>query len=143
MTSLSLFTFMHWKRKWQPTPVFLPGESHGRGSLVGCCPWGHTQSDTTEVTQQQYAIIYTYTLRCSYLLFSMWPSFKVIHMLTKMQNFLDLLFSKCSMRKYTNFSSNPKELIIRSWPLNSLVECCSGRFQFKLLEGNWISVLVL
>ena len=33
MTSLSLFTFMHWKRKWQPTPVFLPGESQGRGSL--------------------------------------------------------------------------------------------------------------
>ena len=32
--SLSLFTFMHWRRKWQPTPVFLPGESQGRGSLV-------------------------------------------------------------------------------------------------------------
>ena len=49
-TSLSLFTFMHWRRKWQPTPVFLPGESQGRGSLVGCCLWGHTESDTTEVT---------------------------------------------------------------------------------------------
>ena len=36
VTSLSLFTFMHWRRKWQPTPVFLPGESQGRGSLVGC-----------------------------------------------------------------------------------------------------------
>ena len=35
-TSLSLFTFMHWRRKWQPTPVFWPGESQGRGSLVGC-----------------------------------------------------------------------------------------------------------
>ena len=34
-TSLSLFTFMHWRRKWQPTPVFLPGESQGWGSLVG------------------------------------------------------------------------------------------------------------
>ena len=41
-TSLSLFTFMHWRRKWQPTPVFLPGESQGRGSLVGCHLWGHT-----------------------------------------------------------------------------------------------------
>ena len=49
-TSLSLFTFMHWRRKWQPTPVFLPGESQGWGSLVGCCPWGHTELDTTEVT---------------------------------------------------------------------------------------------
>ena len=38
-TSLSLFTFMHWRRKWQPTPVFWPGESQGRGSLVGCCLW--------------------------------------------------------------------------------------------------------
>ena len=44
------FTFMHWRRKWQPTPVFLPGESQGRGSLVGCCLWGRTESDTTEVT---------------------------------------------------------------------------------------------
>ena len=49
-TSLSLFTFMHWRRKWQPTPVFLPGESQGRGSLVGCCLWGCTESNTTEAT---------------------------------------------------------------------------------------------
>ena len=49
-TSLSLFTFMHWRRKWQPTPVFLPGESQGRGSLVGCHLWGRTESDMTEVT---------------------------------------------------------------------------------------------
>ena len=35
-TSLSLFSFMHWRRKWQPTPVFLPGESQERRSLVGC-----------------------------------------------------------------------------------------------------------
>ena len=49
-TSLSLFTFMHWRRKWQPTPVFLPGESQGKGSLVGCRLWGRTELDTTEVT---------------------------------------------------------------------------------------------
>ena len=49
-TSLSLFTFMHWRRKWQPTPVFLPGESQGRGSLVGCRLWGCTELDTTEMT---------------------------------------------------------------------------------------------
>ena len=49
-TSLSLFTFMHWRRKWQPSPVFLPGESQGRGSLVGFCLWGRTESDTTEGT---------------------------------------------------------------------------------------------
>ena len=50
---LSLSTFMHWRRKWQPTPVILTGESHGRGSLVGCRLWGRTKSDTTEATQQQ------------------------------------------------------------------------------------------
>ena len=51
-TSLSLFTFMHWRKKWQPTPVFLPGESQGRQSLVGCHLWGRTELDTTEVTSQ-------------------------------------------------------------------------------------------
>ena len=48
-----LFHFLavfHWRRKWQPTPVFLPGESQGQGSLVGCRLWGHTESDTTEAT---------------------------------------------------------------------------------------------
>ena len=44
------FTFMHWRRKWQPTPVFLPGESQGQGSLVGSRLWGHTESDMTEVS---------------------------------------------------------------------------------------------
>ena len=52
-TRLSDFTFTHWRRKWQPTPVFLPGESQGQRSLVGCRLWGCTESDTTEATQQQ------------------------------------------------------------------------------------------
>ena len=42
---------MNWRRKWQPTPVFLPGESQGWRSLVGCCPWGRTESDMTEATE--------------------------------------------------------------------------------------------
>ena len=50
VSSLSICTFMHWRRKWQPTPVFLPGESQRRGRLVGCCLWGRTESDTTEAT---------------------------------------------------------------------------------------------
>ena len=49
-TSLALLSFMHWRRKWQPTPVFLPGESQGQGSLVGGRLWGRTESETTEVT---------------------------------------------------------------------------------------------
>ena len=42
-----LLQLLNWRRKWQPTPVFLPGESQGRGSLVGCRLWGRTESDTT------------------------------------------------------------------------------------------------
>ena len=52
---------MHWRRKWQPTPVFLPGESQGQGSLVGYRLRGHTESDTTEATSQQQQQSQSYT----------------------------------------------------------------------------------
>ena len=45
-----LSKFHIWRRQWQPTPVLLPGKSHGRRSLIGCSPWGREESDTTEVT---------------------------------------------------------------------------------------------
>ena len=66
------FTFMHWRRKWQPTPVFLPGESQGRGILVGCCLWGLTESDTTEVTQQRHTHTHIYGIIAETHIF--WPS---------------------------------------------------------------------
>ena len=50
VTSLSLSTFMHWRRQWHPTPVLLPGESQGQQSLVGCRLWSHTELDRTEAT---------------------------------------------------------------------------------------------
>ena len=55
-TSLSFFIFIHWRRKWQPTPVFLPGESQGQGSLVGCLSMGshrvgHDWSDLAAVAE--------------------------------------------------------------------------------------------
>ena len=64
-TSFSLFTFMHWRRKCQPTPVFLPGERQERGSLVGCRLWGRTESDTTQVTWQQQQLLYVHI--CIYI----------------------------------------------------------------------------
>ena len=83
-TSLSLFIFMHWRSKWQPTPVFLPGDSPGQGSLVGYRLWGRTESDTTEATWQQqqqweyiisilynfihYILIFLYS--CAFYIFS-------------------------------------------------------------------------
>ena len=50
LNRLSMHACMHWRREWQPTPVFLPGESQGQRRLVGCRLWGHTESDTTEVS---------------------------------------------------------------------------------------------
>ena len=51
-TLLNDFIYMHWRRKWQPRPVFLPEEFQLRGSLVGCRLWGRTESDMTDATQQ-------------------------------------------------------------------------------------------
>ena len=65
VTSLSLFTFMHWRRKWQPTPVFLPGESQGRRSLVGCRLWGHTESDMTEWLSRKWGRRYLMLIKLS------------------------------------------------------------------------------
>ena len=67
-TSLCLFTFMHWRRKWQPTPMFLPGESHGQRSLVGYSPWGHKESDTTE--QLHFHFLITQDILCKEILTS-------------------------------------------------------------------------
>ena len=48
VSSLLFTTIANWRRKWQPTLVFLPGESHGQRRLVGHSPWGCNESDTTE-----------------------------------------------------------------------------------------------
>ena len=56
-TSLSLFTFMHWRRKWPAAPVFLPGESQGWRSLLGYSPWGHKESETTERLHFHFHIV--------------------------------------------------------------------------------------
>ena len=56
VTSLSLFTFMHWRRKWQPTPVLLPGKPHGWKSLVGYSPWDYKELDMTEQLHLTYQI---------------------------------------------------------------------------------------
>ena len=69
-----------WRRKWQPTPVFLPGESQGRGGLVGCHLWGRTGSDTTEVTRSSSSMT-----SFIHLLFPVYPGyeypFRSVHVL--------------------------------------------------------------
>ena len=48
---ITIFKGEFWRRRWHPTPVFLPGESNGRRSLAGYSPWGHREADTTEVAE--------------------------------------------------------------------------------------------
>ena len=61
MASYLCITFAHpWRRKWQPTPVSLPGKSHGQRSLVGCSPWGRKESGTTERLTLTYLYWNTY-----------------------------------------------------------------------------------
>ena len=51
-----------WNRKWQPTPVLLPGECHGQRSLAGYSPWGHRELDSTErLNHHCHTYIYTHT----------------------------------------------------------------------------------
>ena len=66
LTSLSLFTFMHWRRKWQLTPVFLPRESQGWGSLVGCRLWGHRVGHDWSDLAAAAAAVRHVVLRCSH-----------------------------------------------------------------------------
>ena len=48
LTKLKLYSPLSWRRQWHPTPVLLPGKSHGWRSLIGCSPWGRYELDTTE-----------------------------------------------------------------------------------------------
>ena len=108
VTSLSLFTFMHWRRKWQPTPVFLPGKSQGWGSLAGCRLWGRTESDTTEATQQQqqHTVLMTTTLQYSLksrsvmppALFFLRSSLAPQDLVWFKDHFLSLIVQECLLR---------------------------------------------
>ena len=55
-TNMCFFFFFFRRRQWHPTPVLLPGKSHGQRSLVGCSPWGRTESDTTERLQFHFSL---------------------------------------------------------------------------------------
>ena len=57
---IHIYIYISWRRKWQPTPVFLPGEFHGQRSLAGCSPWSHRESDMTKWLTQTHTRVYTY-----------------------------------------------------------------------------------
>ena len=56
MELLIILLASHWRWQWHPTPVLLPGKSHGRRSLVGCSSWGHEESDTTEQLHFRFSL---------------------------------------------------------------------------------------
>ena len=100
----SLFTFMPWIRKWQPTSVFFPGESQGRGNLVSCHLWGCIESDMTEATQQQQQQqLYSWT---SKLL-----GFRSFHKLRMAKQMIYRIFHL----KTILFCSFKKPLVLHSW----------------------------
>ena len=82
-TSLSLFTLLHWRRKWQPTPGFLPGESQGWGSLVGCRLWGCRESRLKwrSSSSMDYQVRMIVEIKPSSLLFHWYRTFKSIEKL--------------------------------------------------------------
>ena len=107
VTSLSLFTFMHWRRKWQPTPVFLSEESQGRRSLVGCRLWDRTESDTTEATQQQQQQMGPEAMILVFWMLSFQPSFPLSSF-----SFIKRIFSSSSPSAIRVMSSAYLRLLI-------------------------------
>ena len=75
ISALAFCSCVSWRRKWQPTPVFLPGESQRERNLLGCCLWGCTELGTTEATWQQqlcvYDLSYLTSLNLSYFVCKM------------------------------------------------------------------------
>ena len=91
VTSISLFTFMHWRRKWQHTPVFLPRESQGWGSLVGCCLWGRrVGNDWSDLAAAAAELIHFVWQRptqyCKAVILQLKINFKIFPEISKKQN---------------------------------------------------------
>ena len=97
-TSLSLFTFMHWRRKWQPTPVLLPGESHGGRSLVGYSLWLQSMGTTVGKSMTRLSNFTSLYFRFRYLLLPL-GIFLCFHLFSHLKNgknkisFLEVYYS--------------------------------------------------
>ena len=106
-TSLSLLTFMHWRRKWQPTPVFLPGESQGWGSLVGCRLWGHTELDMTEATYSSSSSMSIESVKLSKHLILCCPFLLLVSVFPSIRIFSNEWALHIRWPKYWSFSISP------------------------------------
>ena len=131
---------LYWSRKWQPTPVFLPGESQGRGSLVGCRLWGRTESGTTEVMQQQQQFISVQWLSHVWLFETPWTAAG--------QTSLSITNSWSLLRLISVQSVMPSNQLILCCPFLLLPQSfpASGSFPMSQLfasGGHWSSASVL
>ena len=108
VTSLSLFTFMHWRRKWQPTPVFLPGESQGWGSLVGCRLWGRSVGHDWSDLAAAAAAVYIYICQC----YSPNLSYPPFPLLCSYVHSRRLCLYSCPANRFISFVDVPKMFLI-------------------------------
>ena len=103
--TFTLFTFMHWRRRWQPTLVFLPGKSQGMWNLMGCSLWGRTESDTTEVTLQQQATVNTDAVNMGVHI-SLWDNYFIS---------FEYIFRNEYVSRSVKFSEKLPEGVPRNW----------------------------
>ena len=153
-TSLWLFTFIYWRKKWQPTPVFLPGESQGRWSLMGCRLWGRTELDTKRLSsssrerQERLDVLYKFCIfimiNCIYfqLRHSLWRElFYFVH--RKMRH---LLACSLYLEIFTPHLFHIKLPGIFDWHLTqqkiNLKMNSYSVWYIKLIYFSWINFLI-
>ena len=105
-----------WRREWQPTPVFLPGKSHGQGSLAGSSPWGHKDSDTTERIRREQRFL------------SPWTSLMI--WTSVFSRSLPVLLMISYFRKQRG--ADILEMMLRKLYLSPVHMCCQTRIWFML-----------
>ena len=137
-TSLWLFTFLHWRRNWQPTPVFLPGESQGRGSLVGCRLWGRQSRTQLKRRSSSSKLIHiSANGTISFLLMAKKRySFLVclflaalsLHCCTRASSLQWLLLLKSTGSRHVGFSMLVGSLVVDpAWALEHRFNSCGAR----------------
>ena len=114
-----------WRRKWKPTPVFLPGESHGQRSLAGYSPWGCKESDKTEPLTQHIHLLGFTSLSCTHRIMG--------------EKALSPIFEGCEIRVTIHSGAGPPEnRSIYPSPPHSLPHSVHGKRGQREEEGGQV-----
>ena len=117
-TQLSDFTFMHWRRKWQPTPLFLPGESQGWGSLVGCHLWGcKVGHDWRDLAAAAVIGITIQVIHSNSTIYDALWGYTYFYQLCIVEYFLTKLNDRLTLQ-LRNFHSNQLALVVKNLTAN-------------------------